>query len=590
MSRWLSSLACAGCLLALAACRQAEPEIPPLDANAAYEVLPAEQRALMDQARKFLDKQEPDPDRALDCLSQIQGRPAYPVEYEKLLTDVEIGKFKQDLAWAKERSRRLGIVEAEERLLIPPTYGKTVTVDGEDMSFHVPPGPMEELINRKVSMDLRDAGVQEVVIALSDLAKLNIIADTALTSDQRLTIKVDQVPLRELLSYISRNLGIAFHLGEDMIWVTAMAEEADTGPQLETRIFKLRTGLIPFIDGGSGNEFVAGGGAGGGSGGGGRGGEGGGGGGAGELDDALATFLEAGPPEATYRIYRNRNILMVRNTRENLRMVERLLELLDRDIRQVVIEARFINISESDLDELGYNLAQVQPHRSTTEPNKVMTIDNNLLRNFPADGNLALTGVIGSVEYEMVIHALDELSSVRSVSAPRVTVLNNQNAIIRRGDTIRYYEEYELETIPNEGGVAVSQPVPVGTVQELETGITFTVRPAISFDGRKVMLHLRPEIVQFLGWDEFITAQLPRSSESSVDTVVVIESGQTVILGGMVTDTEQDSRNQIPLLSQIPLVGHFFGNRSKSRMPNHLLIFVTAKILETSGEYVEFIP
>jgi type II secretory pathway component GspD/PulD (secretin) len=580
MIRWRPLMVGVGILLAVSACRQAEPEIAPLDANAVYEVLPTEQRALMDQARKFLAQQDSDPDRALDCLSQIQGRPAYPVEYEQLLTDVEMGKFKQDLALAKDRSQRLGIIEAEERLLIPPTYGKTVTVDGEDMTFVVPPGPMEDLVNRKVSMDLRDAGVQEVVMALSDLAGLNIIADSALTSDQRLTIKVDQVPLRELLSYISRNLGIAFHLGEDMIWVTAGTDTSDAGPQLETRIFKLRTGLVPFIDGDTGNEFAAGGGAAGATSGT----------GSGELDDALSTFLEVGPPDSCYRIYRNRNVLMVRNTRENLRLVERLLEILDRDIRQVLIEARFVNISESDLFELGYNLAQVQPHSSTTERNTVMTIDNGLLRNFPTDGNLALTGVIGSVEYEMVIHALDELTSVRSVSAPRVTVLNNQNAIIHRGDTIRYYEDYELETIPNEGGVAVSQPVPTGSVQELQTGIDFTVRPAISFDGRKVMLHLRPQIVQFLGWDEFITARLPRSSESSVDTVVVIESGQTVILGGMVTDTEQDDKYQIPLVSQIPLVGQFFGNKSKSRMPNHLLIFVTVKILDNTGEYVEFNP
>jgi len=567
-------------LLALSACRQAEPEIPPLDPHAAYDVPPAEQRALMDQARKFLGNE--DPDRALGCLTQIQGRTAYPVEFEQLLTDIEIGKFRQDLALAKDRSQRLAIAEAEERLLLPPTYGKTVTVDGEDMAFQVPPGPMEEMVNRKVSMDLRDAGVQEVVLALSDLAGLNIVADTALESDQRLTVKVDQVPLRELLSYVSRNLGIAFHLGENMIWVTAGASESDAGPQLETRIFKLRTGLIPMIDGGPGNEFVAGGG------GAAEGGEGGG--GAGELDDALATFLEAGPPGSSYRIYRNRNVLMVRNTRENLRVVERLLEILDREVRQVLIEARFVNISETDLFELGYNLAQVQPHRSETDTHKVMTIDNNLLRNFPEDGNLALTGVIGSVEYEMVIHALDELTSVRSVSAPRVTVLNNQTALIRRGDTIRYYEEYELQTVPNEGGVAVSQPVPVGAVQELETGINFIVRPTVGFDGRQVMLHLRPEIVQFLGFDEFITARLPRSSENVVDTVVAIESGQTVILGGMVTDTEQDNTYQIPLLSQIPLVGTFFGHKSKNRQPNHLLIFVTARILDSSGEYVEFNP
>jgi len=544
---------------AFLACQQTSDETGII--NPHPKLSPEEQQVLIAQAKDFKNKGRLT--EALRCLAPIKDKTAFPYEVGNLYREIDVEKFKKDIEIAQDQSHVDAVKEVQRELVLPENYGETMTITGEKITNKTPEGLMESLVNRKVSMDLRNAGVQEVVMALSDINGLNIIADQALSSPQRLTVKVAQVPLKELLSYIARNMGIAFHLGENVIWVTAaMTATGDNGPKLETRIYKLRAGIVPTI----GDSDVSGGNS--------------------ELDDALQTFLTAGPPDSAYRIYRNRNLLMVKNTPENLRQVETMLDELDKPIPQVLIEARFITISQQELFELGYNLANITP-RDPDADSEIGRIDNNLLRNFPQDGNMTVAGVIGDYQYEVVIHALDEMTTSRTISAPRITVLNNHTGMIRRGDTLRYYEEYELETIPNEGGVAVTQPVPTGDVQEIELGINFEVHPTISHDRKRVMLDLSPNIVQFMGFDEFITARLPRTNESELQTVVVVDSGQTVVLGGMITETKENDAYNIPFLSTVPLVGHLFGHKNRRSNPIHLLIFVTAKILDGSGKYVQ---
>lgn len=514
-----------------------------------------QQKMILEKAQQLF--METKYDDALKCLQPIKNTEYYKDDIFELYRKIEVEKFKKENAQATDYTIFKSIKEVDQSLVYPTNYGETITITGEKIDHKLPEGPMDKVLNQKVSMNLRNAGLSEIILVLNKQAGLNIIADSALDqSAAQLTIKVENVPLQELLSYIARNMGMDFHIGENMIWVTAGATSSANSPKLETKIFKLKTGAIPSM---AGDTQI-------------------------ELDDALQAFLETGPPGAAYRIYRNRNLLIVKNTKDNLKIIEQLIMELDQPIQQVLIEARYITISQSDLKELGFNLAELTQTTGRTTP--IDTFTNDLLRNFPTDGNATLTGIIGSLQYDLVIHALNEMDSTQTISAPRVTVLNNQTAMIRRGETIRYYEEYELETVVDEAGVARSQPVPVGSVAEIKTGINFEVKPTIGHDGKKIMLNLKPNIVQFEGWDEFITAVLPRTSENEVETTAVINSGQTVILGGIITETKQHTNDQIPILGRIPLIGQFFGEDSKNRQPSHLIIFVTATIIDGSGKYM----
>ena len=537
------------CLLMVSSCLT----VPKQDGGDA--AVRMQQSMLIEEAQEYLNEEEFD--KVVKCLEPIKNDNFFPNEVFELIRLAEIGKFKKE----NERDQKRTVFDAmkgvDRRLVYPDTYGKTITITGEEIDHRLTETPMDKVLEKKVSMDLRNAGLSEIILALNGQAGLNIVADSALDQNAQLTVKVEDVPLYELLSYIARNMGLDFHVGQNMIWVTAGSGNAANSPKMETRIFKLQTGAIPSL-----TEDIR-----------------------PELDDALEAFLETGPPGATYRLYRNRNLLVVKNSRDNLKIIEKLIMELDKPIQQVLIEARYLTISQEDLKELGFNLSQLA--NTTGRETPISTFTNQLLRNFPADGNASLTGIIGSMQYEFIIHALNEMDSTQVISSPRVTVLNNQTAMIRRGETLRYYEEYELETVVDEAGVARSQPVPVGAVQEIPLGINFEVKPTIGHDGRKIMLNLKPNIINFEGWDTFITAQLPRTSENEVETTAVIDSGQTVILGGIVTETKQHSDDQIPILGRIPIIGVLFGNKSKERSPSHLIIFVTATIIDGSGKYVK---
>jgi type IV pilus assembly protein PilQ len=520
-----------------------------------------EQRQIINHAKSLYGMKKYD--EALTCLEPIKNNSLFSDEVFDLQRKIEVDKFLKENKREVKHTIFEGIKQVDERLVYPENYGQTISITGEEIDNTIPDGPMDKLLNKKVSMNLQNADLKQIIMAMNEEGGLNIIADSALeSSEKQLTVKVEDVPLRELISYIARNMGLDFHLGQNVIWVTAGSSNTDNSPKLETRFFKLKAGAIPSL--GGDNET--------------------------EIEDALETFLETGPPESAFRLYRNRNLLVVKNTRDNLKIIEKLIMELDKPIQQVLIEARYLTISQTDLNELGFDLKKINNPRTRKTP--IENITNNLLANDPfkpgVGGDLTLTGIIGSIEYELVVRALDEMASTQVISSPRVTVLNNQTATIFRGETRYYFDN--LTPVNIDGGDFQGDKVivvPEGDAKELETGIKFEVKPTIGNDGKKVMLNLKPTISQFDGYDpDQKDIQLPLVSENELETTAVIDSGQTVILGGIITETKENKDFRIPILGRLPLVGQFFAEEQYSKEPKNLIIFVTATIIDGSGKYI----
>jgi len=507
-------------------------------------------------------------------------------------------------------SRQKMFDETENRLFLPDSYEKVVVIDASLPPVEMPKGAMEELVNRKISVSMDNAGVKELVQVLSSEG-LNVVADDALESGKQLSISVKDVPLKELFAYVARNMGIAFHLGENLIWIT-QGEEAG-GAQLETRIIRLRQGLIPKVPAGSvapGSEL-------------------------GELatpvdeedndlEEALNTFFASSPEGAAFRIFRNRNVLMIRDTRENLRLVEEIVRELDKPPYQVVIEAKFVTVSQDDLRDLGVEWTKYSGGKaadtSTADPlgthGKGALQVSDFLSELGASaaaaeigtGSLTLSGVVGDRTFDVLISAIEKKNSAITLSAPRVTVMNNRTARIRKGDKYYYFEEYDISTVDQGDMGETNVLVPTGTPAELPVGITFDVKVNIGNDGRTVLLGLKPAIVEFRGWENYLTGgtndgdndssststsgmltpvKLPRTHEQTVMTTVEVSSGQTVIMGGMITNSKSENVKKIPLLGDLPLVGFFFRRTENTNIPTNLLIFVTATVVSNRGEYLD---
>ncbi len=518
-----------------------------------------------------------DYETARKTLAPLVGKPYYQREVA-LLNSVLAQKLeKPRVDMAKNFSQARAIGEIGERLILPSTYGETRVISPTTGPFDLPPGPMDELISRKVDINLVNADVRTMLLALSEIDGLNLIADDALTqaTDKTLTISVKGVPLKEILSYVSRNMGIAFYLGDNVIWVTeAAAPAGGNGPDLLTRVIHLRTGYTPALGGGGG-----------GGGGGGVGAAAGGGGDA--LLDALNDFLQDNPnnpPNSKFTLYRDRNILIIRNTRENIRYAEELIRTFDRVPLQVLIEARFITISQDDLLQVGNSINNI----SYTKKDKYKPLFSATL---PAAGEgvsgaptLKLGGIIDEVTYDTVLTAFAKTSSARTMEAPRITVINNRNAKIFRGDKRYFFENFDVETT---GGTdPVTTVVPSGEATELDLGITLEVLPSIGNDLESITLGLNADISDFIEMVSLSpTISMPHTSDQTITTSVTVNSGETLVLGGMISGEETKTTNKVPILGDLPLIGFLFRKEAKEDRPSHLLIFVKAVVIDPDGAF-----
>ena len=564
--------------------------------------LEAAVRRRLDEIQGLIDKKKYE--EALSKLEPLKRFDFCKPEVTSMERTVEILRRGNADTINGEYTRTHMMKEADKELALPSTYGTTVLIDQNLSPIELPKGSQEDLINKKISLSLESADVAQLVEELNANG-LNVIADDALQSEKTLTVKFKDVPIKELFAYIARNMGIAFYVGENMVWVTE--GETGGGPKLETRIIRLPQGFVPEVPQGGGGAPGA---------------RGGGGNVAAvqdtELEDVLMSFLSNSPEGASFRIFRDRNILVIRDTRENLRFAEELIKEFDKPPLQVAIEARFITINEDDLRDVGVEMNQqltadgrslaVPPFSNRFGPEAVKAISS--LSKFgevdteSGEGNVILSGVIGNRIFETVIRMIETKSSAVSLSVPRVTVMNNRTARIRKGDKLYYFEEYDTASIDMGDQGTRTTLVPTGSPTELPIGLTLDVRVNIGNDKKTIMLGLKPEIVKFIKWESYnyvnsddddddddddtmAQIKLPRTNEQMIATSVEVQSGETVVLGGLLEQTKSNEVRKIPLLGDLPIVGFLFRRTIKSYEPKNLLIFVTARIINSRGEFVK---
>jgi type IV pilus assembly protein PilQ len=540
--------------------------------------------------------------RAEAELEPLIGAGVYEEEVNELLAEIERRRIQSIIREGQDTMENTMIREVQEGLLRPDSYGETVYIAPDAEPDTIPVGDVERLINRRVSIHLQNAGIAELVQALKQYEDLNIIADQSVAAAQQLTIDVDDVPLSDILAYISRNMGIGFSVGKNTLWITP-AQPA--GQPLETHVYRLQSGIVPpmarqnLADPNVAKSMAL-----------------------AEvpdtdLQDVLTTFVATPATQPAWKIYPQRNLLVVRDRRDRLRMVEDLLDRIDREPSQISIEARFITVRERELYKLGLDIQRfLVPASGTkagfgdiagTDTVTVQTVSGNTtttpvsrpgqmsdalsykrleaVGSFP--GEMTLSGVIGGQTFVAVMNALRQVSSSRTLTAESATVFNNRWATIQHGTKRYYYSSYDLQVIDQGDLGQGTQLVPDGQPTELALGYQLDVRANVGNDSETIMLALRPSISQFVGWDDFDAARLPIVDANSLSTSVVVKSGQTVVLGGTLTESVNKQMEKVPFLGDLPYIGGFFRNRSESDEPQHLLIFVTARVISKTGQYVE---
>ena len=358
-------------------------------------------------------------------------------------------------------------------------------------------------------------------------------------------------------------------------------------------------------------------------------------------------FVDAGvlfPTNSTIFYNARTSIVVVHNTVENLEDFERVLATFNAIPPQVEIEAKFVEISQNDLDELGFdwqvgtkqfgsfdatggNGTGSFPPGSGTPGSFDVTPglrDATAIQGNAVDALLAsagfgtvasgadqigtIRGILTNPQFQVIIKALSQKQSSDVLSSPRVTTISGGQAQIRVAQEFIYPTTYTTATI-QPGSVATGAVTPPTIVPSTPSafatrpvGVVFNVTPFVGADGNTIALTLIPQVTDFLGFINYGNAinlgsittandiKQPLFSTRDLITSVVIWDGQTVVLGGLITEQLQKIDDKVPFLGDIPMVGRLFRTKTTVRNKRNLLIFVTARLIDPAGNPIHRTP
>ncbi|MEO8672529.1 MAG: type II secretion system secretin GspD [Tahibacter sp.] len=287
----------------------------------------------------------------------------------------------------------------------------------------------------------------------------------------------------------------------------------------------------------------------------------------------------------------NNQILVMGNTGQ-WNIIQSAIKRLDVEPLQVQIETKILEVQlKGDLSlGLQWYLEGLIGSGSEGDSRFSQTQTNNQQRGAlglggvaPDSANAFYYAFIGK-NIEGAIRALETSGNTKILSAPSLMVLNNKEARINVGDQIPVVQTFFNPGISNVGtgtsGTGSTTNFNSGSVQFRNTGVQLTVTPRVN-PGGLVYMEVSQEVSKPGQRDPTGNYSV---SQRQLETEIAVQSGQTILLGGLIAETEGTSKSGIPGLSRIPILGNLFGTNSKSRDRTELIIMITPRVVSNSNE------
>jgi type II secretory pathway component GspD/PulD (secretin) len=170
---------------------------------------------------------------------------------------------------------------------------------------------------------------------------------------------------------------------------------------------------------------------------------------------------------------------------------------------------------------------------------------------------------------ELFLNALDTKGRVHTLSTPKLLALENQEASVIIGDRIGYKVTTTINQVTTE------------SVQFLETGVILRVTPSVDAGGR-VLMKIHPEVSS-----GSISAGVPSKKSIEVTTQLLADSGQAILIGGLIKNTSSYKRNGVPVLGDLPGIGRLFSSDEDLSLSTETVVVITPRILETAAQSID---
>jgi len=489
----------------------------------------------------------------MDFATPVQTVDALRVEGSSRLVISAQGDFEQ-LAYQSDN---------QYTIEIKPSLKRTAAADEK-----------KEYTGERLTLNFQDIDVRSVLQLLADTSGQNIVVSDSVTGN--LTLRLQNVPWDQALDIVLRTKGLDKRRQDNVI-IIGPTEELASREKAALAAHKEVQELSPTH-----TEFM-------------------------QVNYAkvgdLAKLIKTTnakdsmlSPRGSLSVDERTNTLLVQDTSDKLADIRRLVQTLDVPVKQVLIEARIVIVSDTFERDLGARLGitgftTVGPGSlvtvsgtnvgtdsmlssafpaSTTAPSGFVnfpTLNNRYQVNLPAahtNGSIGLSVLAGKHVLDLELSAAQNEGKSETISSPRIITANQKQATIMQGVEIPYQE---------------SASSGATTTQFKNAVLSLKVTPLITPDNR-VVLDLDVS-------DDSVGQQVTSATGGSVPSIdtrqiitqVLVNDGQTVVLGGILDTTKSRSANKVPWLGDIPVLGNLFKSTTNINNKTELLIFITPKIL-----------
>lgn len=415
---------------------------------------------------------------------------------------------------------------------------------------------------KKLSLNFQDIEVRSVLQLLADFTDKNIVVSDSVSGN--ITLRLKDVPWDQALDIVLESKGLAMRSNGSVIWV-ARATELEAKEQRELQAQKRKQALEPLI-----TEYIAINYA--------------------KADDMLALIQsDSGTegssisPRGHASVDARTNTLIVRETASRVNEIRDLIQSLDVPVRQVSVESRIVIATDQFSKELGARFgvtnfgsraaisgglgatnSMVNDLGGNTGAVGIPSVTDRLNVNMPVinngAGRFAFSLLSSDYLLDLELSALQAENKGEIISTPRVVTADKKKALIEQGVEIPYLEA-------SSSGAA--------TVSFKKAVLSLEVTPQVTPDDHIIMdLKVNQDTVGE------VFAGVPSINTREVNTQVLVDNGQTVVLGGVHEEVNSSNVSKVPVLGDIPVLGRLFRTDVDNDEKRELLIFVTPKIMK----------
>ncbi|MBI5663811.1 MAG: pilus (MSHA type) biogenesis protein MshL [Nitrospirae bacterium] len=446
---------------------------------------------------------------------------------------------------------------------------------------------LSPLQTRTVSIAARKTPLREVLYIIAETANLNLVMGRDVDPELPVTLTIKDITVDNALNIIFDSVDYFYSINDNILIVKAVDTEIfELGKPNIVQDYKIDVGgdiLSGTASGGAGSTSVS-----------------------GDvsmksssdeasfkfwdsMEKTMTTLLTASSGTgqasvANFIINRMAGTIMVTATKKDLKKVGDYISNLKRVLnRQVLIEARIVEVQLSEGLKYGIDWEAV----GSMLPNGTTNVGlsaKNFTNIFTSGGASFDINILHKDNFTMLIKALQEQGNVKTLSNPRVNIMNAQTSILSVGRNTTFISRVQTTTTTSEG----SAPVTTFTVDtnSILSGVMFGLVPFINSDN-EITLSITPIVTNLVSLDSktigtgdnSVEIKLPTVDLREMSTTVKVLDGQIVIIGGLIDRQDVVKENQLPLLGDIPIIGAAFKSYEKTHESTELVIMLIPRVI-----------